>query len=102
MLGASTFDWLAAQRAAADLTLFIHLRQPGRDEPAAQADGPPLDGWYPTSWWEPGEQVTDPHHFLLPADMDTGRYQLVVGWYNPLNGKRAGSEWELGEIEVIP
>jgi hypothetical protein len=87
---------------SADYTLFIHLRQKDSESMVAQADGPPLDGWYPTSWWAAGEEIVDTHTFLLPPDVRAGEYDLVAGWYDPVTGQRFDGEYYLGEIEVRP
>ena len=68
----------------------------------AQADGPPLDGWYPTSQWPAGEIVVDERKFVLPADVPAGTYDLVVGFYDLNSGQRFGSEHFLTTIEVRP
>lgn len=83
-----------------DYTVFLHLRDEA-GQLVAQADGPPLDGWYPTSWWPAGERVTDEHAFPLPDDVRPGRYQLVTGLYDPTTGNRLGHEQHLGDIQVI-
>lgn len=49
-----------------------------------QADGPPLGGGYPTSYWSAGEVVQDAR--ALPAVPDGGR--IVIGWYDPNSGER--------------
>ncbi len=92
-------QWHAAEAISTDYTVFLHLRD-AAGQLVAQADGPPLDGWYPTSWWAPGEWVTDERAFPLPADIPPGRYQLVAGLYDPTNGERLGDELPLGEIEI--
>ena len=67
----------------------------------AQADGPPLDGWYPTSWWAAGEWVSDEHLFAIPTGTPPGTYQLVTGLYDPLSGQRLGEEQLLGTVEIV-
>lgn len=94
-----TLRWYAAEPVNDDYTIFIHLRD--GDQLVAQADGPPLDGWYPTSWWAAGDWVSDAHVFTLPAETPPGLYQLVVGLYNPATGERLGEEQALGPVEVV-
>jgi hypothetical protein len=77
------------------------LRDPVTNEVMAQADGPPLAGWYPTSWWSAGELIKDVRPFPLPPDMRPGQYNLVVGFYDLLSGERFGSEYFLGTVEVV-
>ena len=95
-----TLRWFAGTAVPVDYTIFLHLRD-GDNRIIAQADGPPLGGWYPTSWWLPGEQVADEHVFALPNDIRPGNYRLVTGLYDPASGVRLGDERELGPVEVI-
>lgn len=85
-----------------DYQTFVHLRDPANGQNVAQADGPPLAGWYPTSWWPAGEAVTDWRNFPLPADLPPGRYRLVVGFYDLAGQQRVGQEFDLGLVEVQP
>jgi len=77
-----TLVWQAEAEVAHDYTVFVHLMDAG-GQPAAQADAPPLDGAYPTSWWLPGDVVRDPHRLAIPADLAPGVYTLLVGMYEP-------------------
>jgi len=97
-----SLNWWAAQPLERDYTVFIHLRDLATGEQVLEADGPPLNGWYPTSWWQPPELVPDVHTFTLPEDLSPGRYTLFVGWYDPLTGQRLGDEFELTSVEVVP
>jgi len=92
-------QWGVSKPVSADYQTFVHLRDEAGDN-AAQADGPPLAGWYPTSWWRTGEIITDERRVVLPADLPAGRYTLVVGLYDLNTGQRFGGERNLGAIEV--
>jgi len=93
-------QWQATELLNRDYTVFIHLRNRAGDQNLAQADGPPLDGWYPTSWWTTEEIVTDTHQILVPADIPAGRYQMVVGWYDAATHEKLGTDVQLEQIEV--
>ncbi len=95
-----TLRWYTAETVPADYTVFLHLRD-DTNQLIAQADGPPLDGWYPTSWWQAGERVTDTHSFLVPDDIPPGIYHLVAGLYDPISGGRLGDEQHLGTVEIV-
>lgn len=97
-----TLDWWLAEPVQTDYTVYLHLRDPATDELVSQADGPPLDGWYPTTVWTAGEMVTDHHTFLLPDSVPAGHYHLITGWYDTTTGQRMGSEHYLATIEVAP
>jgi hypothetical protein len=66
-----TIYWEALQAVASDYSVAVHLvahdppRSPG--EILTQADKVhPVDGWYPTSRWSPGEIVCDRHAIPVP------------------------------------
>lgn len=92
--------WGVARPVAEDYQIFVHLRDQETGEIVAQADGPPLDGWYPTSWWTAGEVIVDERSFALPDSVPAGRYQLVTGFYELESGQRFGSEYHLATVEV--
>jgi hypothetical protein len=79
--------WLAVGAPARDATVFVHLVD-ATGKLAAQDDGPPLGGRYPTSAWGAGEVVADPRLLRLPANLPPGRYTVHVGWYLPATGAR--------------
>ena len=92
--------WFAADAVPSDYTVFLHLRDDA-GQLAAQADGPPLNGWYPTSWWSPGEWIVDDHNFTLPPTLPPGVYHLVAGLYDPASGQRLGEEQPLGTVQIV-
>lgn len=94
--------WGVGTPVQADYQIFVHLRDPESGENVAQADGPPLDGWYPTSWWTDGEIVEEERRFQVPADLRRGHYRLVVGFYELETGQRVGPEHDLGLVTVRP
>ncbi|HXF64675.1 MAG TPA: hypothetical protein VNK95_23805, partial [Caldilineaceae bacterium] len=74
--------WQAQQWMGTDYTAFVHLVGPD-GALAAQADQPPLGGFWPTSAWPPGQQVADTFVLALPADAPPGEYRFVTGLYDP-------------------
>jgi hypothetical protein len=94
-------EWWLSEAVSLDYTTFVHLRQPDTGQNMAQADGPPLNGWYPTSVWQPGEVVVDERKFLAPKTIPAGTYDLVVGWYDPISGDRL-EEYFVAKIAVKP
>ncbi len=92
--------WTALNTIDNDYQVFVHLRDPITSDLVAQADGPPVGGWYPTSWWPTGELISDDRVFELPDDISPGSYELVVGFYDLDSGERFGSEFSIGTIEV--
>jgi hypothetical protein len=59
-------------------TTFLHLLAEDGTLVAQTDVEPP----YPPFVWGDGEQVTLPYTLTLPPDLPTGRYRVVVGWYN--------------------
>lgn len=80
--------WQAGGAIAPDQTVFVHVRDP-HGNIAAQADGQPVEGLYPTGLWSPGDVIADPR--TLPADKQPadGTYDLVVGLYDPAGARLA-------------
>jgi len=91
--------WVASSPVARDYQTFVHLRS-SQGELVAQADGAPLGGWYPTSWWPANEVIADERAFPLPADVPEGAYDLFVGMYDLSDGQRGSTEYNLGKIFV--
>lgn len=82
-----TLAWRADSAITRDYTIFAHLRD-GENQTVFQADGPPRNGNYLTSFWAPGEEVIDQRTFHLPLDMSNGRYRVAVGLYHLDTGNR--------------
>ena len=72
--------WRADRRPKADFTVFVQLFNEA-GQLVAQADGPPQGSVYPTSWWEPGDEVIDVRQVDLPPAAGEGGHHLVVGLY---------------------
>lgn len=100
-----TLRWSAAGPLDADYTVFVQLVD-AAGEIVAQGDSPPLAGAYPTSAWAAGEVFDDPHPLTLPAALPPGAYDLLVGFYHPLEGRRlltgAADHVRLAASFVIP
>jgi 4-amino-4-deoxy-L-arabinose transferase-like glycosyltransferase len=74
-------DWHVTVAPGRDLTTFVHLGEAGQP-PLAQADAPPLNGFYPSRYWAAGEVIADGYTLLLPADLPAGRYPIWIGLYD--------------------
>lgn len=88
-----------------DYTTFLHLLdKEGRI--AQQWDAPPAGGWYPTSYWDPGEVVVDDRELSFSSQLAPGPYRLIAGLYRD-DGVRllletGGDSVELARIELKP
>jgi hypothetical protein len=58
--------------------VFVHL---DGFQQRFNADHPPLDGSYPTTFWLAGDWVTDRYRLQLDASLSPGTYALSVGMY---------------------
>ena len=87
-----TLVWQAAVAPQGAYTVFVHLVDDA-GKIVAQSDAPPAAG-YATDRWLPGEVVVD-SHTLHPQV--SGRYQLLVGMYDPVSGQRLTAQTETGQ-----
>jgi hypothetical protein len=99
-----TFYWSARSRPTADYTVFVHLVDQNR-RVVAQADAPPQAGRYPTSVWDGGDTIVDPHELSVDQNVASGTYALEIGWYQPDSGQRLplldGSGHPIGESLLL-
>ncbi len=103
--------WQAGSAAPRDYNIFVHLRDES-GQTVATGDAPPT--WFapqPTSHWAGGDRgVSTSHAISIPDGLASGRYDLVVGWYDWQTGTRlplidglgnpAGDEFVLGPVTV--
>jgi hypothetical protein len=79
--------WQAQKKMTEDYTVFVHLV----DEESTiwgQHDSQPVNGYYPTSFWDQDEIVKDEHTFTVSEDTPPGEYQIEVGMYRLADGQR--------------
>lgn len=82
-----TLYWIGREHTAHAYQMFVHLVN-ARGEMVAQRDAPPLQGAYPTSAWNEGEWIRDAFALELPPDLEPGKYEILVGWYDLQTGAR--------------
>jgi hypothetical protein len=78
--------WISLAPMEQDYQVFVHLIGPD-GALAGQADGPPIGGDYPTSFWSPNEVITD-ERFIPTVGLPAGTYRLRVGMYLLETGER--------------
>lgn len=76
-----TLLWQCTEIGNEELIVFVHLMDSGQ-RLIVQHDGPPLWGWYPTTWCSPGVVISDPHPLQLPGALAEGTYLIWVGMYH--------------------
>lgn len=99
---ALTLIWESAATTPTDYTVFVHLLHADGSLAAGQ-DGPPVSGFYPTSFWAPGEVIVDARRWQ--PELPPGVYQVQVGLYRPDTGERLtilplGDRLILGEVAI--
>jgi 4-amino-4-deoxy-L-arabinose transferase-like glycosyltransferase len=75
-----TLTWQSLLPVAYDATVFVHLKGADGDT-LAQTDRQPLDGRFPTSFWVPGQIITDVIRLESSAGAHEGPLTLNVGMY---------------------
>jgi hypothetical protein len=88
-----TLYWQATREMTTSLTVFTHVES---ERVWGQHDGPPALGFKPTDSWMAGEVVADRHSFALDPATPPGKYQLVVGMYDPASQTRLAAFDENG------
>jgi len=73
-----TLYWRAEDPPPQPYQVFVHLVCSG--QLAAQSDGAPAGGRYPTDQWRPGAVVADVHTLTWPAPLE-GQCELIAGLY---------------------
>ncbi len=76
--------WKSIKPVSVDYTVFVHVVDARGD--AFTADAQPRGGTYPTSVWQPGDEIEDGHP--LPAVIDLVVKQATIGWYRLDTGER--------------
>jgi hypothetical protein len=89
--------WRAQKKMAEDYTVFVHLV----DEEGTiwgQHDSQPVNGYYPTSFWDQDEIVKDEHAFVVSEDTPPGEYRIEVGMYRLADGQRLSIVDQDGQV----
>ncbi len=88
------FHWRSLGQPKQDYTLFVHVID-RNGTIITQQDAQPLNGAYPTSMWDEGEQIIDLRQLVAPPNA----VALRIGWYASDTGARLnafkpdGSAW---------
>jgi hypothetical protein len=100
-----TLYWQALVPFDRNYQSFVHLFD-GRM--LAQHDSAPECGFNPTTGWEPGQIIRDPHVIELPAELPEGPVPVFAGMYDLLTFDRLvlreldGDLVLLTEVEIRP
>ena len=81
-----TLYWQALTPFSRNYQTFAHLYDD--EDLLAQHDTAPECAVNPTTRWEPGDVIADPHIITLPDALSTGEAPLYVGMYDLITGER--------------
>jgi hypothetical protein len=99
--------WKTERPPVRNYTLFVHLRTPSDNSRMAGVDAQPVAGTRPTNTWQINEVITDPRGLPIPSNIPSGRYELVIGWYEYPSFSRLtlqntpNTEYKLAEVYVV-
>ena len=79
--------WDVQHRPAEDYSVFLHLSNDPAAAPLAQADVR-MGGTLPSGAWRPGDVIHDQLVLTIPADIEVGEYELLLGSYFWPTGER--------------
>ncbi|TEU12805.1 MAG: phospholipid carrier-dependent glycosyltransferase [Anaerolineales bacterium] len=82
-----TLFWQCLESMDQDYAVFTHLVDEDK-RIWGQKDNQPVDGFYPTTGWEPGEIVRDQYDLVISPDAPPGYYRLEIGMYLAETGER--------------
>ncbi len=89
--------WRAQKRMAEDYTVFVHLVDEGGTI-WGQHDSQPVNGYYPTSFWDQDELVKDKHALVVGEEAPPGEYRIEVGMYRLADGQRLAIVDQDGQV----
>lgn len=95
-----TLYWQALASMDRGYTVFVHLLDEG-GWIWGQKDSQPLDGFYPTSFWDVGELVEDEYELTVDPNVPEGNYTLVAGLYFLPTGERLPLLDGEGDIAIL-
>ncbi len=75
-----TVYWLPLRPSDVDFSSFVHVGALGMP-PLAQADKQHPAERAMTAWWQPTGYVRDTYRVVLPVDLPSGTYDVLVGLY---------------------
>lgn len=93
-----TLVWQVEVPLPVDLTVFVQLVDADNNI-IAQGDAKPQNGFYPTPYWQSGEQIIDTYHLPLSHDTPPGSYDILLGFYEAGNGARLQILDEAGQFK---
>ncbi|WP_420645096.1 glycosyltransferase family 39 protein [Candidatus Leptofilum sp.] len=79
-----TLFWETAVPLQTRYKVFLHLLD-ANGNLVSQRDSEPGGGLALTTTWQPGDVMLDNHGLLIPTDLPSGNYELLLGLYDQAN-----------------
>lgn len=99
-LATLTFTWEVGNALPADYQMLVHLVGDPTQPPLATGDAPPVEGNFPTSYWQAGDKIAQTAMLTLPTDLPVGSYPIYVGLYDLATGERMVGEGTTREWQI--
>ncbi len=91
--------WRVTGELTEDYHSYVHLADAAGNI-IAQSDHRPGGDYYPTTLWQPGEVLLDPHDLAIPVDIPAGTYRLLGGMYLYPSLEPLGKALTIGAVPV--
>lgn len=75
-------EWSTDAPIGIPYKIFVQMLNPD-GVLVAQRDSEPAGGRFPMTVWQPNTPVTDNHALIVPNDLPSANYALIIGIYNP-------------------
>jgi len=83
-----TLFWQALRDVQGEYLVILQAIDEVEGEIQGAREAVPVMNTFPTSMWQQGEIVRDPHPLVIDATAPPGRYRLIAGLYDPVAGER--------------
>ena len=93
-----TLFWQTTRGLERDYLVQLQVHD-ARGNIVATTQSAPTRGIYPTTRWQSGELVRDPHTLFLRGNTPDGTYHLVVAWFDPTTSIMTRAR-EIGTLAV--
>lgn len=91
--------WSTTQLLEQNYNVFVHFSTDNDATPLRQADGPPVNGRYPTQYWQVDEIIEETRTLNL-EDVPTGDYHIYIGFYDNTGTRLANTSLQIATISI--
>lgn len=94
------FVWEVGNTLPQNYQMLVHLVEDPAQPPLATGDAPPVEGNFPTTYWQAGDRILQTATLTLPSDLPPGTYLIYVGLYDLATGERVVGEGDTREWNI--